>query len=234
MKKIIGSSFIALALLVLNAGFAMGQSGKETRNLSDFKEVSFGISGNLSIKLGQDFSVVMEGDKAYLSEIETVVKDGRLLIRCNNWHMFGSQHADIFITMPKLTALGVSGSGKARIEDAVTGDAIDLNVSGSGKIVTGDINTNQLSSRISGSGDVIIEGSGLIQKGDLSISGSGSYKGDNLKFSSLEVGISGSGNCSCNVTGDLRASVSGSGSVWYSGNPRIDARTSGSGHVRSK
>ena len=234
MKKLINSFLLVFAVMILTAGYAMGQSGKETRNVSDFNEVGFGIAGNLQIKFGAGFSVVLEGDRDYLSDIETVVKNGKLIIRCDNWHLFGNQHADVYITMPSIKALGVSGSGKATIEGAIKAEMLDLDVSGSGKIVAGDLNVTELNSGISGSGDVIIEGSGNVQKGDFSISGSGSFKGDNIKITSLRVGISGSGNCSCNVTGELRASVSGSGNVWYSGNPRLDARTSGSGHVRSR
>jgi hypothetical protein len=235
MKKLIYSSFLLLAVMIMAAGYAKGQSGKETRNVSDFNEVGFGIAGNLFIKFGSSFSVVLEGDKSYLGEIETVVKNGRLIIRCqNNFRIFNNQHADVYITMPSIKSLGVSGSGKASIEDAVKAETLGLNVSGSGKIVVNDVSASELNCGISGSGDIILNGSGEVQKGDFSVSGSGSFKGDNVKIASLEVGISGSGSCSCNVKDTLKASVSGSGNVWYSGNPRLDVRSSGSGHVRSR
>ena len=37
--------------------------------------------------------------------------------------------------MPELNGLGVSGSGKAEIKDAVKTDDLNLSVSGSGKII---------------------------------------------------------------------------------------------------
>jgi hypothetical protein len=236
MKKLITSSLFVLTVMVLTAGYAKGQSGKETRNVTDFSEVGFGIAGNLYIKFGSSFSVVLEGDKDYLEIIETVVKNGKLIIRTEDHNFFGfhSHQADVYITMPSLKALGVSGSGKATVEDPLKAEILDLNVSGSGKIVVNDLKAAELNSGISGSGDIVLSGSGEVQKGDFSVSGSGSFKGDNVKISDLEVRISGSGNCSCNVSGNLKASVSGSGNVWYSGNPRLDVRTSGSGHVRSK
>jgi hypothetical protein len=234
MKKLINSFLLVFTVMILTTGYTKGQSGKETRNVSDFNEVGFGIAGNLHIRFGTSFSVVLEGSKDYLEEIETVVRNGKLIIRCDNWHLFGSQHAEVYITMPSIKALGVSGSGKASVEEALKAEMIDLNVSGSGKIVVGDLNASELNSGISGSGDIIIEGSGNVGKGDFSISGSGSFKGENVKIGSLAVGISGSGSCSCNVTDNLKASVSGSGNIWYSGSPRLDVRTSGSGHVRSR
>jgi hypothetical protein len=236
MKKLTNSSLFVLAVMLLTACYAKAQPGKETRNVSDFSEVGFGIAGNLYIKLGSSFSVVLEGDKDYLEIIETVVKNGKLIIRTedHNFFSFNNHHADVYITMPSLKGLGVSGSGKATVEDPLKGESISLNVSGSGKIVVNDLKATELNSGISGSGDIVLNGSGEVQKGDFSVSGSGSFKDDNVRIANLEVRISGSGNCSCNVSDNLKASVSGSGNVWYSGNPRLDVRTSGSGHVRSK
>jgi Putative auto-transporter adhesin, head GIN domain len=236
MKKLINSSLFVLAVMILTAGYTKGQSGKETRNVSDFNEVGFGIAGHLHIKFGSAFSVVLEGDKEYLEQIETVVRNGKLIIRSENHNFFNfSNHeADVYITMPSIKSLGVSGSGRASVEDAIKAETLDLSVSGSGKIVVNDLRAEDLHCGISGSGDILLNGTGEVQKGDFSISGSGDFKGENVKVASLEVGISGSGSCSCNVSDNLKASVSGSGNVWYSGNPRLDVRSSGSGHVRSR
>ncbi len=236
MKQLVKSSLLVIAVAMMTACYSKGQSGKETRNVTDFSEVGFGIAGNLHIRLGSTFSVVLEGDKDYLQTIETVVKNGKLIIRTenHNFFSFNNRRADVYITMPSLKGLGVSGSGKAEIEDPVRAESLNLNVSGSGKILVNDINATELSGGISGSGDIVLNGNGEVKKGDFSISGSGNFKGDNVKMADLEVRISGSGNCSCNVSDNLRASVSGSGNVWYSGSPRLDVRTSGSGHVRSK
>jgi len=226
---------LLLAVTAMTAQYTMGQSGKESRNVSDFKEISFGIAGNLHVKLGSGFSVVLEGDKSYLSEIETYVRDGRLVIRNeSNWHIFNNQHADVYVTLPELRALGVSGSGNATVEDPLKAGSLDLNVSGSGKININDLDASSLDCGISGSGDIYLNGSGEVEKGDFSISGSGNFKSSNVRVADLEVRISGSGNCSCNVKDNLKASVSGSGNVWFSGNPRLDVHTSGSGHVRSR
>lgn len=236
MKKLIKSSLLILAVLTVTAGYTKGQSGKETRNVSDFNEVSFGVAGNLYIKFSSSFSVVLEGEKDYLGEIEIAVRNGKLIIRSDSHRFFNfnNRQVDVYITMPSIKALGVSGSGKAIIEDAVKADMLDLDVSGSGTIRLKEMKATELNCGISGSGNVIIEGSGEASKGDIEISGSGSYKGENFKIASLEVSISGSGSCSCNVTDNLKASVSGSGNVYYSGNPRLDVRSSGSGHVRSR
>src|ERR1035437_7065705 len=205
MKRGIILSAFMLAISVLS-GFANAQPDvKETRDVKDFTKVSFGVAGNLYINFGPEFKVVLEGEKI-----------------------------TAYITMPELKGLGVSGSGKAEIKDAVKTEELDLSVSGSGKIYTNDITVSNLGCSISGSGDIIPGGNGNAAKADISISGSGNFDGGSFKIGTAEIHISGSGNCNCNVTESLRASVSGSGDVTYEGNPKLDAHVSGSGKVRSR
>jgi hypothetical protein len=234
MKRgIILSAFI-LSIFV-SSGFALGQSTvKENRDVKDFSKVSFGVAGNLYINLGPEFKVVLEGEKRDLEDIITEVSGGRLVIKKDNWRFNFNDKVTVYITMPELKGLGVSGSGKAEIKDAVKTEELDLSVSGSGKIFTGDLIVSKLDCGISGSGDIVPGANGNATRADISISGSGSYEGESFKIGTAEIHISGSGNCSCYVSENLRASVSGSGDVTYGGNPRVDAHVSGSGKVRSK
>ncbi len=234
MKKI---TFITVAFLltVFSTAFIYGQStDKETRNLSGFTKVSFGVPGNLFIRIGSDYKVVLEGDKDFLEEIETEISSGKLVIKKDNWTNFNNKKVVVNITMPSLEGLGVSGSGQAEVVDALKTGELDLGVSGSGKLYINELIAGSIDCGISGSGDVIIKGSGSTGKADISISGSGNYTGESLKIDQADISISGSGSCVCHVTGSLEAHVSGSGSVSYLGNPRVDARVSGSGRVKSR
>lgn len=234
MKKAVYISLI-FGILILAISNLAGQSAqKETRNVSGFTEIGFGIAGNLYVKTGPEFSLTLEGDREYLSEIETVVRNGKLIIRNNSFRFFNNEKAKVYISLPELKGLSLSGSGTAEVESNLKNADLELDVSGSGKIIVPEIITGKLNCRISGSGDIILKGAGEIEEGDISISGSGSYAGEAAAFKTLEIGISGSGNCRCNVSGSLSASISGSGNVTYTGNPKINARVSGSGHVRSK
>jgi hypothetical protein len=239
MKRGIVFSLMVLAFTMLS-GFTNSQSAvKETRNVKDFTKVNFGVSGDLYINIGPEFKVVLEGEKRDIEEIVTDVSGGKLVIknenwRLHNWRMNINEKVTVYITMPELKGLGVSGSGKAEIKDAVKTDDMNLSVSGSGKIYTTDLSVTNLDCGISGSGDIILGGNGTSSRADISISGSGNFTGEPLKIGSAEIHISGSGNCRCYVTESLRASVSGSGNVTYEGNPRLDAHVSGSGKVRSR
>ena len=233
MKKAISSSFVFLVLFFITAGVSSAQS-KETREVSGFSAVSFGIAGNLYITIGPSFKMTLEGDADYLRDIETVVKEGKLHIRQDSYRFFNNERADVYITMPSIKGLGVSGSGKAKIESSVEADAFNVSVSGSGRLYIADLTADTFSCSISGSGDVIVEGKGSADNGKITISGSGNYSGEGFEIDNLTVNISGSGKCDCKAGDSLKASISGSGNVYYSGQPKLDVRASGSGHVRSK
>jgi hypothetical protein len=234
MKRVI---FLAtfLAAMIFAANSSNGQT-RETRSVRDFSRVSFGVSGNLYIRIGPEFRLDIEGDRRAVEETLTQVSGGRLVIRRENWRISfnDDQRVTVNITMPELEGLGVSGSGKAQILDKVEADRLNLNVSGSGKLLTADLEADELDCGISGSGDIILGSGGSIDDGQISISGSGSFSGESVEIDHLNVSVSGSGNCTVKVGDSLEAHISGSGDVSYIGNPKIDARVSGSGKVRSR
>lgn len=231
MKRVIIVSAFFMAIIA-SAGISYGQV-KETRDLKGFTKIGFGVAGNLYVNIGPEFKVVLEGEKKYLDEIITEVSGGKLIIKKENWKFNFNEKVDVWVTLPELEGLGVSGSGKAEIKDALKTGDLDLSVSGSGKLYTSELNVSSLDCSISGSGDIIV-GNGSTGKAGISVSGSGNYMGGSLKIDKADIHISGSGNCECNVSGSLMASVSGSGNVTYEGNPKVDAHVSGSGKVRSK
>jgi hypothetical protein len=231
MMKRLAAFFV---IVTFAAGIAAGQVVKETRNIRGFQRISFGIAGNLNIRIGPEFSVVLEGTKSDLGNIILDHSGDRLIIRQESWRFNLKEKVNIDITMPELTGLGVSGSGRAEILDAVTNaDDLNLNVSGSGKLYTAKLEVDNLDCSISGSGNIIIGAEGNADRGEITISGSGGYSGEGCEIDHLEVNVSGSGNCLCKVGDSLEASISGSGNVTYTGDPKINARVSGSGRVRA-
>ncbi|MFN8340533.1 MAG: head GIN domain-containing protein [Cyclobacteriaceae bacterium] len=145
-------------------------------------------------------------------------------------------------------ALAVSGSGSLTIE--MDARKVEANVSGSG-----DINLSgrfaDLDSEISGSGKVILDAQvagavevgisgsgrlqakGLAQRLEAHISGSGKVYAADMEVDSCEAKISGSGDVEIAVKTSIDATISGSGTVAYRGNPgHINSHSSGSGKVR--
>lgn len=226
--------FLIAAVVMAFALTSSVYAQKETREHRGFTEIGFGVAGDLYVKTGAQFSVVLEGDNDLLRRVVTEVRGNRLIFKTENFRWSGNQKLTAYVTMPSVEGLSLSGSGKIYVESPLSGSALDLAISGSGKLITGDLNYDKLNCSISGSGSFDLTGKGKINTAGISISGSGGYDAPTLELATLDARISGSGSCDCFVTERLVASISGSGDIYYSGNPKMDIRSSGSGKVRSK
>jgi hypothetical protein len=227
MKKVTGS---VLAILFISlSGFAQV---KEKRDLDNFSSVSAGVSGEIFITQGSQYSVTLEGDQDLLDEITTKVLNGKLLIRKPDWRKARNKKLTVYITMPEVEGLSMSGSGHLKNKGILNCDNLNISVSGSGSIRLKDLTADEVDISISGSGSVLAEGPGA-DITDIGISGSGSVTAENFKLSEADVTISGSGRCKIWVEDALVARISGSGSLYYKGDPNIDAKSSGSGRVKS-
>ncbi len=231
MKK----SFVLTAVLIIALQAIQAQTPyTERRDVTGFSEVAFAVSGEVIISLGNQYSVVLEGDRDYIKEIETKISGRELVIKRDKWFDTGNKKVLVKITMPELKGVSVSGSGKATVNDPLSGGDLDIGISGSGKVMLNEVALANVECDISGSGSLNITGEGTVENLEVNISGSGDYVGETTRVGTLEAAISGSGSCNCYVTGMLKASISGSGNISYSGTPKIDAAISGSGKVRMK
>ncbi len=231
MKK----SVVLAIIMIFAVQMSQAQSSySERRDVSGFSEIGFAVAGEVFINIGSEYSVVLEGDKDYIKDIQTKVYGNELRIKRDKWYDSGNKKVVVRITMPALKGVGVSGSGRVTVNDPLKGGDLDIGISGSGKAFLHDVALGEVECSISGSGSLNIAGSGTIKSLEVNISGSGDYIGEDTSVSMLEANISGSGSCNCMVTEMLKAAISGSGSILYSGNPKIDAAVSGSGKVRTK
>lgn len=220
-----------LTFLIFQTTFAQRS---ETRDLPKFTEISLRSGGKIYLKQGNTQKVELKGDREVLDKVETEVRGGRLSISMKgsgkwfNWS--SSDDFEAYITVKNIEGISVSGSGRVTGENKFTADNLDLSVSGSGKM---DIETSakDVDMSVSGSGKIIV--AGTARKLYTSISGSGRIKAEDLKAEDCRVKISGSGSCNVYVTEAIDARISGSGSVYYKGNPsKVHSSNSGSGRMR--
>lgn len=199
----------------------------EEISMRDFDGIDLRISADVYIRQGAQQKVVIEGQRNIIDEIETSVNNGVWKIetdRCIRNH----DDLRIYITVPDVTLLRLSGSGNIISENTLVVNDIELTISGSGTIDAA-LDADDINAKISGSGDIILEGAGdaLV----LNISGSGDFRAFNLDLNSANVTISGSGDVDVTVSDELNVHISGSGDVRYKGTPQVDARITGSGRV---
>lgn len=233
-KKLLINGIILIFFLATSSCFSMdGDTKREKRDVGTFEKIGLGISADLYLKQGANTEVIIEGPENVLEKIETEVKNGNLTIRYDSWRFSNSSRVKMYITVPVISGLSVSGSGDIIAETTIEADDITFSISGSGEINLQDLKAENAKVGISGSGNVLLAGSGTLKKLDLSISGSGDLDAEKLAAEDFTARISGSGSCHVHVNGTLKASISGSGKIYYSGNPVINASISGSGKVIS-
>lgn len=221
---------ILTAVLVV---FATGLFAQKTeiRELKSFEKLAVHTSGNVYLTQGTEQRVELRGDDELLQSIVTDVEGGKLTIRTNKNSWFGSQDKlDVYITMPEVRSITLSGSARLKGENTFKSDEIKLAISGSGSMSV-TLEASQLDLAISGSGRMDLDGSANEAK--IAISGSGGLKAENLKAKDYTIKISGSGSCRIQAEKSIDAHISGSGSVYYAGNPsKVDSHTSGSGKIK--
>lgn len=207
-----------------------GVIGNEQRSLTGFTGVE--THGDIDIVVSQgNFSVRVEADKDLLPDIETVVENGRLIVRMKDKISFIDDHGSttVYISAPELNAFETHGSGDVRSEGKITDkNKMGVLISGSGDIRL-DLDCPEISTSTDGSGDITL--SGATRNLSCKTSGSGDLHASDLKAENVKVTVHGSGDASVFASELLEVEISGSGDVHYSGAPKINTTVHGSGTV---
>ena len=227
-------SFLLVTLLTI--GITAAYAADENREVAAFSEISLRIPAKLHLAQGSKQSVEIVGKESTLEQIVTEVKDRELVIRFKTknllWKDFETGKLEIFITVPEINALTVSGSGDIINDGSIDARILSLTCSGSGSITLDDLKSERMKATISGSGNVIVSGKGDAADLSINISGSGGFRGENFPAKDVTVRISGSGGADVHCNNSLIARIAGSGDIRYKGNPRIDQSIAGSGKVK--
>ncbi|NUQ24329.1 MAG: DUF2807 domain-containing protein [Saprospiraceae bacterium] len=199
----------------------------ETITVPDFTGIDVRMSARVFVRQGDDFEVTVEGKQNIIDELERDVHNGVWKIEIDRC-VRDVGDLTIFITMPDITSLKMSGSGDIVSENTLLVDDIEIEISGSGDIDL-SLEADEINSRISGSGDLIFEG--LADELDLAITGSGDLRAFGLTLRTADINISGSGDAEVFVNELLIVRISGSGDVFFKGDPILDVTITGSGRV---
>ncbi|MDF2158131.1 head GIN domain-containing protein [Algoriphagus sp. CAU 1675] len=209
----------ALIFLLFLMGYTVNAQGTETRTPGNFTKIESGGSWEVYVKIGNRDEVRVESGNIALDKVITEVNDGRLKLGLERGN-YRNVDLTFYVTVRDLEGLGASGSGAIFVESDVTTDRMAIGVSGSGLIKMQDLNAGKLSVGISGSGDVQIEG-GEVEELEVGQSGSGDFEGIDLVAGSVKIGKSGSGETWISVQESMKVASSGSGNIYYRGNPEM-------------
>jgi hypothetical protein len=225
---------IALALAMCG-GAALAQAGNADRSYRVGAFDSIGAVGaNLVVvHVGGAPSVSARGPAETLDRMEVVVEHGSLQIRPrrefrDHFDWRGLKPATYTVTLPRLTAASLAGSGDMRV-DRVEGNRFDASVAGSGTLDIAALRVTKAAFSMAGSGNLAARGSAT--RADLSVAGSGNVKARGVTARTAAVSIAGSGNAELTAKDSVNVSIVGSGDADISGGAHCTVSRIGSGRA---
>jgi len=197
-------------------------------DLTGFNGVNNSINAKVYVKQAENYKIEIKAQENIREAIRLSISNNQLILDfpCANVKHDG---IEVWIEMPEINSLTVSGRGELKSENLIETSTLSTIISGVGKINV-SANTAYLSSKISGSG--IIQLNGTSTSANYEISGSGNILGFEMISDDVKVNISGSGKLECFANIALGVRISGSGNVFYKGYPTQHSfSVSGSGRV---
>ena len=233
MKSFITLLIASLSFASCNIISGNGNVQDEKRDIPEIHTVRTSGSIDVEINGGDSYSLSVENDENLLPYLITDVSGGVLNIHYKDNYSVTNDHAKVFLTAPSLEKITTSGSGDISGNGILkNSNQIEFNLSGSGDVEAG---VNAPSVKVSGSGSGDIRLSGTTKYFDCRVSGSGNVDCGNLRSENATITISGSGDAHVFASVHLIARTSGSGNVYYRGNPQSpEIHTSGSGTVQAQ
>jgi len=227
-----------------------GNVVEETREVSGISGVELATLGHLTITVGDTESLIIEAEDNLMEYFVTKVSGGKLTIGTKpNIRLDPKEPVNYYLTVTGLDTIQISSAGDIQAPDLVAGDfsikissAGDLNmgdleaetltvkINSAGDVTMGMLNADKLEVDIGSTGDLSIAG-GTVTTQDITISSTGSYTALELASDAADVRISSAGSVTIWVKDDLKANLSSSGDLHYTGNPTVDSTTNSSGDV---
>ena len=242
MKNI--NAFILVASVIILSIFACDVTGdlggetvrgsgtvvEESRDIGDFSAVELATQGRLYIEMGGSESLRIEADDNLMEYIETDIRAGNLVIENRRGtNLRPSQQINYYLTVDELDTIEISSSGDIETGDLESG-SFSISISSSGNLSIEGLEATSLNVRISSSGDLEIL-DGQVQQQDITISSSGKYNAEDLGSAEAEVNLTSSGSAIIQVSDRLSGRLTSSGDVRYIGNPDVNVSTSSSGRA---
>ena len=189
-----------------------GVPATQTRDVPAFDAVELAGGNNVVIHAGGTQSVVVKADDNLLNRVTTRVQSRTLVIGNTPGGLTTRSPMSVVVTVPTLS---------------------ELTLAGGGNILVDGIKTKSLTVTLSGGGN--LTGSGTAGSLDVTLSGSGNVLFTRLAADKVHAVLSGSGNIFVTATASLDASIPGSGSIAYAGNPHVVTKSvTGSGAITGR
>lgn len=188
-----------------------GNRKAEKRDLPAFKSIDTTGAYEVEVMCQKPASFEIEADDNILPLIKTDVRDGVLYVTAEKSYN-PSKAVTLRISLPELIAVSSRGAGEIIVQDAKSDDL-----------------------KIESTGAASIKANGKVKSATISSKGAGDIDASRLQAEKARVTVAGATSVSVYASEQLDVSVSGVGSVSYSGNPKtVNKSVSGIGSVNKK
>ena len=189
------------------------------------------IKDNINLKTKKGFHISVPFEK--LSKVTLTGSgdmDSKDPITTNEFKVSMSGSGDVVLDVnASKVKTEITGSGTISLSG--TYGNLKLDLTGSGNFVGTGMTSQSTEVKIAGSGNAKI--SGTTSTLEIEVIGSGSFKGLELGSNDTDVKVAGSGQAKVVANESLKASVNGSGTIVYKGNPEnVNSKTNGSGKIK--
>jgi hypothetical protein len=209
-------TFVVLGLLVLAVWLLAERVGTEpvvsqARSVAHFSRVELAGGNVVTVRIGSPKAVVVRARRNVLARITTHVEAGTLVIANTASRRGTTGPISVSVSTPSLESLRIARTG-------------------SGIVTVTGVDSPTFAVRLAGSG--VVRAAGSTNRLTVSVGGSGDAELANLIARDARAVVSGSGRIVLTATGNLDASVPGSGVIQYRGAPaRVHTSITGSGVV---
>ena len=230
---------IATAMLIQscinpNCVTGLGSIESDRREIGDFSALELHSDFEVIIKervIGDNTRLEVDAQSNLLPYIKTTVEAGRLIINTEGC-VQPTNPIRIFVKVNELDDILLTSSGEISSKNTLHADKMSLRCEGSGSINV-KLKTESLSISHDASGYIKADGRASIAS--ISLSGSGEIDVESLKIGDATATLSGSGEIKVQAEKKLTLTNSGSGNIFYTGDPLEKVEeNNGSGSILKK
>lgn len=226
---------ISFSLLVFFlAGVSFFAKAQDQPQVKNFSGIVVGGPIDVVVTLGNSESCKFEGDAEAIATLLAQVEGSTLVIRpqmsWKSWERkYSGKKITAYVHAKEISSFTMSGSGSMEVKGKVNTNTLSVVLSGSGNLSL-SAKSRSLSAVLSGSGKLSITGEA--NDANIALSGSPVFEGKDFSVKTLSTQMSGSGKINIHVSENINAVISGSASVYYTGDAEVKQTILGSGKVR--
>ncbi len=238
MKQKVIILLVAFFSFVLPSCIFMGPSisgnghvVEENRKVKDFDGIKVSRGMNVYINQGDRIKVVVKADENLLDAVITEVEDGILKVY-SEARIRKSKSKKVYVTVVDIESIKSSSGSNVYSSGTLKSENLELSCS-SGANMKLEINANEVDASTSSGANMSLDG---ITKEFIGKSSSGAnLKAGDLKTKNCQLETSSGANIWISVDGELDASASSGGNIYYYGSPKnTSIKNSSGGNIRKQ